>query len=103
MDSRVSADPLCAECDRPMTVLKLAAPRAIRHEGDDMLEIPPPVKGAVEFLGKIPNALVSLVCHRNDTARFENQEWLLRGDGDVSWHSYYLVRDCIYSVVEVCK
>jgi hypothetical protein len=66
-----------------------------------MLPIPKVNEEVKAKIEKTTHNLVGVVCHRNDKARFENEEWLLDGDGDVSWHAYFLARDTIYSVVRV--
>ncbi len=93
--------PLCEKCDQPMIMLELVKPRARRHSVDDMLPKPPYNEKMMGQLNKGTKMVVSLVGHRNDVKRFEHQEWLLAGDGDVSSHDYYLVRDCIYSFARV--
>lgn len=99
--SKISAEPLCSECDRPTIVLWLEKPRGRKRDTEEMLPRPDRNKDVIKKLEDRTRNLVSLVCHRNDMARFEHEEWLLAGDGDVSWHEYALVRDCIYVVIRM--
>lgn len=99
--TELTTEPLCEGCDKPTVPLELVRPRARPHDEKEMLPIPARDRQIIKELKDRTINLVGMVCHRNDQARFEHQEWLLAGDRDVSWHTYFLVRDCIYSVVKV--
>ncbi len=99
--SDLNHEPLCKKCDKPTVTLELVKPNGRRREESDMLPRPRHNEEVKKRIEATTRNLVSLVCHRNDKARFEHEEWCLSGDGDVVWHTYYLVRDCIYSVVRV--
>lgn len=96
-----NAAPLCGKCDRPTMVLKLDKPPGRRHPTSEMFARPKRDEQLIKQVESRTTNLVNLVCHRNDRARFEHEEWCLGGDGDVSWHQFILVRDCIYSIVRV--
>lgn len=106
MSHVLNGKPLCEECDKPTTVLELVKPKGRQRSEGAML--PKPCANP-EILEKIESAksensgkvIVNLVGHRNDQARFEHEEWLLSEDADILSHSYFLVRDCIYSIVRM--
>lgn len=83
-----------------MITIELEPPNARYHKPETFLPLPKE-KGGLALLIATTKNVVSLVGSKDDKARFETEEWLLQGDGDVSSHSYYLIDDAIYTIVRV--
>jgi len=85
-----------------MDIQKVKNIRGRRHPSEAMKSLP---KGDPVFISSLrdiyPKALVSISASKNDTARFEHDDWCHDGDGDVSEYFFVEYKEVYYLVVWV--
>ena len=73
------------------------------HSSPEMQDCPRANKEVMKYLQKkFPQAVIGLVGLLKDTARIEHEEWCFDGDGDVSFHVYFVHEETtVYSAAIV--